>query len=799
MGTLARLQGDPSEFSRVVFGTPLHGGQKRYACNATADVNFLLPGNSWGKALRNGTPVLRPDGSWTAIENLSVGDAVVGGDGKPVEVVGVFPQGERPTWRLTFRDGAVDCDEDHLWYDSRREAVVRTGDVVKHTSRKAALCVPTVATEQPHREVPVDPYAIGALLGDGSLRGSMAKFTTADPEMLTFLPWEATSYGGYDYGLKGCKKDVTPLGIYGHTAHTKFIPELYKSNSIEVRLAVLRGLMDTDGWVHGTQVGYCSASEQLASDVAYLVRSLGGFVSMRKKDDAFVLNITLRECPFRLSRKAEAWKKQHATRARTYDRILQRSEFIGNHEATCIKVANPDGLFVTKDYIVTHNTEFIARFVTYLAWYKISLNPPTSAQEWLKHRWRGLVASYNYSIAKESFSRLKEYRQHNPNLAALITSIRDGEVTEITFSNGSVVTWGSLDGEGKLVEATRRQVILVDEAGHIPDLSYTFDSILFPRTMGVGGQIHLLGTPKPHSDPYLLEVYEKGRDGKDPFYYSQDGSVLENEFWPASERRRVLANPRYVSGWEDCEYGVLCQAPICEDGKHPILTSIGGQVLLGRFVLAGGYFFNRFATARMFSGEHEVKWHGEQSFRAEPRKGRLYLGAFDIAGNKRRRKKRQGSDATVGMVLDYTERPWKVVAYEYVEGGDADWQDKYALMQNFYEQYPMPYLVIDATGSVDSVQEELERRGIAVQGLTFGGLGSKKYDMLRNLQLCLDLEYDGNKGIIRCPLIPRLKHELDHYILPDDDIEQDCVMTLSMLAQEVSQWELPAAVYGDVY
>ena len=52
----------------------------------------------------------------------------------------------------------------------------------------------------------------------------------------------------------------------------------------------------------------------------------------------------------------------------------------------------------------------------------------------------------------------------------------------------------------------------MDEAGHIPDLSYTFDNILFPRTMGVGGQIHLFGTPKAHSDPYLLEVYEKGKD-----------------------------------------------------------------------------------------------------------------------------------------------------------------------------------------------------------------------------------------------------------------------------------------------
>src|SRR5205807_2500305 len=104
-------------------------------------------------------------------------------------------------------------------------------------------------------------------------------------------------------------------------------------------------------------------------------------------------------------------------------------------------------------------------------------------------------------------------------------------------------------------EATRYKRVFVDEAGHIPDISYTFDSVLFPRTMGVGGRIHLIGTPKPHSDPFLLEVFQKGQDGTDPFYFSKSGSVLENEYWTTAEQDRVLANPRYVKGWRPVEVG----------------------------------------------------------------------------------------------------------------------------------------------------------------------------------------------------------------------------------------------------
>lgn len=458
-------------------------------------------------------------------------------------------------------------------------------------------------------------------------------------------------------------------------------------------------------------------------------------------------------------------------------------------------------------------TEFIARFVVWLCWFKHGPYRPETFKEWLSQEYKALVASYNYPIARESFERLTAHHRNRPELQALVKSINKSDPVRVEFSNGALIDWGSLDGQGKLVEAARRRAILVDEAGHIPDLSSTFDNILFPRTMGVGGQIHLLGTPKPHSDPYLLEVYEKGRKGDDPFYYSQPGSVFENEFWHQNEKDRVLQNPRYVTGWGPCKTGEGCAYATCVDGQHPILTPVGRQVIDGAFVLAGGYFFSRPHVSRIFTGDHDVEWHGDRHFSqgqwsdeggiwtrtGDIPSGRLYLGAFDLGGNKLRKRKRKGSDPTVGMVVDYTERPWKVVHYHNIEGGDMDWEQKYQTMSEVFQGYPMPYLLIDATGQIDSVQEALVNRGVEVEGIHFGGNSSKKLDMLRNLQLCMEMDFGGSKGVLRSPLIPVLKHELDHYVLPDDSISQDTVVTLAMLAHHVAQTELPAATAGDVF
>ncbi len=442
-------------------------------------------------------------------------------------------------------------------------------------------------------------------------------------------------------------------------------------------------------------------------------------------------------------------------------------------------------------------TEFICRFATYLCWFKKGPYEPRTFEEWLGQEYKALIASYNYPIAKESWDRFVAHHNNRPTLQALVAQMRATDPPRITFSNGAILDWGSLDQGGKLVEAARRRAVLVDEVGHIPDISYTFDNILFPRTMGVGGRIHLLGTPKAHSDPYLLEVYEKGRHGDDPFYYSQDGSVLENEFWPRDEQERIFENPRYVRGWEPCPTG-MCDDALCRPKGHPILTPIGKQVILGYFIISGGYFFNRWHTQKMFSGAYEVKDISEDHFHVDPIPGHSYIGAWDLGGNRKRKSKKKGSDATVGFVLDITSRPWTIARYDYIRGGDADWQMKYEIMEAIYKSYSMPYLLIDTTGQIDSVEEALQQRGVEVEGVHFGGNSSRKFDMLRSLQLCMEMEFSGTRGLLRSIPIPKLLYELDHYVIPDDDIEQDTIMALAMAVNHAMMWEVPAPTFGDV-
>lgn len=445
-------------------------------------------------------------------------------------------------------------------------------------------------------------------------------------------------------------------------------------------------------------------------------------------------------------------------------------------------------------------TEFITRYVLWLGWFKHGKIEFDDFQSWLEAKFRILVGSYAYSIAKESFDRIQQYHKNNEAVRVLVQRISQQD-SEITLVNGTRIDWGSLDGKGRLVEAARYNHLFVDEVGHIPDLSATYDNVLYPRTLGVGGVIHLFGTPKAYSDPYLLEVYEKGKDGGDGFYFSQSGAVLENEFWPEEEKERVLLNPRYVRGWEPC-FDEECTNKMHREQGHPLLTPVGKQVLLGEFILAGGLFFNRHHVARIFADQlDEPTWIGDDHFAYQPKPGRFYHAAFDLAGNKSRtRKGGRGSDPTVGFVVDYTEKPWRIVRYDYIPGGEADWEQKYQLMEEIYRSYNLPYLTVDATGQTDSIQEALLNRGVEVEGIHFGGSSNKKYDMLRNLQLVFELEWDsGHAGVLRSPPIPRLRHELEHYVLPDETIQQDCVMALAMVCFQISQYEMPSHVGGEVF
>jgi len=306
--------------------------------------------------------VLTPWG-WRRIGELQVGDLVVGSNGEPTPVLGVFPQGRREVFRVATQDGAstLACAE-HLWFvrtlddakHGKAGRVLQTqemvGDLRRHHQRRYELPLVSEPVQFAPRPVPLDPYALGLLLGDGCITTKTTpSFSTTDPELV-----EARSFSSAGTTL------VRETQLAGTTSATKFVPLEYLLNSPDVRVAVLQGLLDTDGGPvvqakRSCRIQYTTCSAQLRDDVVFLVRSLGGIAYSHHRNDSHILDIRLPEGiqPFRLMRKAAKYRLYGGGRPM---RFIDSIEPAGEAETVCIQVAAVDSLYVTDDFLVTHNT-----------------------------------------------------------------------------------------------------------------------------------------------------------------------------------------------------------------------------------------------------------------------------------------------------------------------------------------------------------------------------------------------------------------------------------------------------------
>jgi phosphate starvation-inducible protein PhoH and related proteins len=353
--------------------------------------------------------VLTPNG-FRSIGELRVGDFVIGSDGRPTEVLGVYPQGFKEIYRVYTQDGSSTlASGDHLWsvytradrWRGKPARVLQTKEMIGnlraahyHRYELPLLSAPVSFESRP---VPVDPYALGLLLGDGCLTCSTTpSFATTDPELASALGQlipgvEVRRKSAVDYMLNRLTRRgevitienpvtgaLRRLGLAGAGSNTKFIPNDYLLNSADVRLAVLQGLLDSDGGPVTQQgrtcrIQFTTVSARLRDDVVFLVQSLGGVVYWRTRpaegrkpgrargrdvhhrSDAHMLDLRLPEgiVPFRLARKAT---KYDVTGGGRPMRFVDRIEPAGTEEAVCIQVAAADSLYVTEDFLLTHNT-----------------------------------------------------------------------------------------------------------------------------------------------------------------------------------------------------------------------------------------------------------------------------------------------------------------------------------------------------------------------------------------------------------------------------------------------------------
>jgi len=356
-----------------------------------------------GKAQPLDAKVLTPSG-WTCMGDLHVGDQVVDPDtGGAATVTGVFPQGEKDCWRITMSDGcATECCDEHLWavhtphdkWHGRPSRILPLRDfkdnLHQETSRgdrRRRWFVPLTAPVAGEvTDLPLDPYLLGLLLGDGLMPSRSGNgwgtpgYSSEDQELVdavaALLP-EGVSLkkvgdSSCDYrisrdsrsGGNGLTETLAKFGLCGCRSPEKFVPPEYLRSDVKARIALLRGLMDTDGSVTGSAAEFSSSSPKLRDAVIELAYSLGGFCSVYERLEptythggekrigapSWRVYMRMPVNPFSLGRKADAWRPTNMARG------IESVDYVGRKLMRCIAVDSKRSLYITDGYIVTHNT-----------------------------------------------------------------------------------------------------------------------------------------------------------------------------------------------------------------------------------------------------------------------------------------------------------------------------------------------------------------------------------------------------------------------------------------------------------
>lgn len=372
--------------------------------------------------------------------DLKVGDEVMGPKGRPVRVLGIFPKGPQEIFEVGFSDGArAQSCEDHLWevIPSRNQRKERKHITETKTLRdirrnfasrdprgfkRHEYQIPITASVEFEKggPLPLDPYVMGAILGDGSIptndtRPIVMALPECDVEIASLmgarlpsgcslkhdggLAYRISSDGTYRTERRGRQCPVhealRSLGLFGRNSHTKFIPAAYLTASASERLDLLRGLMDTDGGVCRNNPGaarFSTVSEALRDGMVFLAQSLGGVATVRnirggERDfpggrrhecsNSYVVEVRLPPGinPFLMGRKARDFLPAARPEPR---RSIISFQSVGVKECQCIQVEG--GLYLTDDFVVTHNCDPRKDD----AWYAAQidkLDPVTVAQE----------------------------------------------------------------------------------------------------------------------------------------------------------------------------------------------------------------------------------------------------------------------------------------------------------------------------------------------------------------------------------------------------------------------------------
>lgn len=364
--------------------------------------HFLLAGYGAGKATPVSTLIPTPTG-YRRFGDLKVGDYVFSADGKPTKVQKIFPQGMKDAYKVNLSDGrSAVCCKEHLWgvyccsHDNYAYKVMELSEMLEKGIRrpdprytkaggKPEFWLPaSPVCEYPEKKLPVDPYVLGALIGNGCLTAPYLTISsndewqvakTAERLGLTYKK-NSSNYNWLFYkGEHYVRTDSIVPEQLCCLAGNKFIPEEYFTSSVEQRKELLQGLFDTDGSVDNSgnrlHVTYSTASKKLAEDIRTLLLSLGIVSTIRLdnregKNTCYALSVDCAQEQkawlFSLPRKLERITSFKRADKRDYSRVAIYSieKLPQQMEMQCIMVEDEKHLYLTEEHIVTHNTRSLA-------------------------------------------------------------------------------------------------------------------------------------------------------------------------------------------------------------------------------------------------------------------------------------------------------------------------------------------------------------------------------------------------------------------------------------------------------
>lgn len=324
--------------------------------------------------------ILTPEG-WKMMGDIQVGDIICGTDNSIQTVVGVYPKGEKKLYKIKFKDkSVVRCCKDHLWdiinYRGHKstvtvEKLISSGIYFSNEdgSKKFKYFVPRTSVDFSEKPVSIDPFLLGVLIGDGYFGSEQSKdlieFTIGYPKVNKIIPSiilpEGFELSERDYPDKSAiryriigkdpfgnnfKTYLDKLGLIGKHSEDKFIPKEYLYNSFENRESLLKGLLVTDGYINSRGlIEYSTISTQLRDDIIELLRSFGKTVTCYAYTD--------RENSYG---NKPCYRITELKGSKFGNAIVEIEETSETVPMQCIKVSNPDSLYITSDYVTTHNT-----------------------------------------------------------------------------------------------------------------------------------------------------------------------------------------------------------------------------------------------------------------------------------------------------------------------------------------------------------------------------------------------------------------------------------------------------------